>query len=151
MIKTKVDFFGGPDFFQPIRAFWKLFKLLWLAELKPTLQKSHFCFDHVNRLQIPLIGWKKASLPKKATSFLTCKPDKWMHYCTRHTSLMMNIFSVFICRLITVWRYQLFSSSLIMCIMQCYVVWVVYCTFFKVFIIYCTEYVITYIVKGSSL
>jgi len=32
MIKTKVAFFGRPAFFQPIRAFWKLFWLLWLAK-----------------------------------------------------------------------------------------------------------------------
>jgi len=45
-------FFGGPAFFQQIRAFWTLFKLLWLAGLKPAFQKSHFCFGHVNRLRV---------------------------------------------------------------------------------------------------
>jgi len=47
MIKTKVAFFGGPAFIQPIRAIWKVFKKLWLARKKRALQKSHFCFDHV--------------------------------------------------------------------------------------------------------
>jgi len=28
---NKSCFFGGPAFFQPIRAFWKPFRLLWLA------------------------------------------------------------------------------------------------------------------------
>jgi len=49
MIKTKW-LFGGLAYFQLIRAFWKLFRLLWLAGQKPALQKSHFCFDHVNKL-----------------------------------------------------------------------------------------------------
>jgi len=31
MIKIKIGFFGEPAFFQPIRAFWILFRLLWLA------------------------------------------------------------------------------------------------------------------------
>jgi len=34
MIKTKVDFFGGPAFIQPIRAIWKVFKKPWLAGKK---------------------------------------------------------------------------------------------------------------------
>jgi len=29
--QSKSDFFGEPVFFQAIRAFWKLFRLLWLA------------------------------------------------------------------------------------------------------------------------
>jgi len=29
--QNKSGFFGGPAFFHPIRAFWKLFRLLWLA------------------------------------------------------------------------------------------------------------------------
>jgi len=29
--QNKSGFFGGPTFFQPIRAFWKLIRLLWLA------------------------------------------------------------------------------------------------------------------------
>jgi len=47
MIKTKMAFFGGPAYMQPIRAIWKVFKGLWLAGKKPALQKSHLCFDHV--------------------------------------------------------------------------------------------------------
>jgi len=31
MNKTKVAFFGRPTIFQPIEAFWKLFRLFWLA------------------------------------------------------------------------------------------------------------------------
>jgi len=30
-VQSKSGFFGGPAFFQPIRALWKLFRLLWLA------------------------------------------------------------------------------------------------------------------------
>jgi len=66
VIKTKVAFlkgrlfwrvflegcFGGPAFIQPIGAIWKVFKKPWLAGKNPALQKSHFCFDHVNRLHI---------------------------------------------------------------------------------------------------
>jgi len=29
--QNKSGFFGGPAFFQPIRTFWILFKLLWLS------------------------------------------------------------------------------------------------------------------------
>jgi len=29
--QNRSGFFEGPAFFQPIRAFWKLLKLLWLA------------------------------------------------------------------------------------------------------------------------
>jgi len=47
----KSGFFGGPAFIQPIRAIIeKVFKKFWLARKKPVLQKSHICFDHVNRL-----------------------------------------------------------------------------------------------------
>jgi len=38
--------FGGPAFFQSIRAFWILFCCSdWLEKASPP--KSHFCFDHV--------------------------------------------------------------------------------------------------------
>jgi len=43
--QNKSGFFGGPTFFQPIRAFWKSF-------------------------QIALIGWIKSGPPKKATLVL---------------------------------------------------------------------------------
>jgi len=60
MIKTKVAFcragFYPPAFIQPIREIWKVFKKPWLAGKKPALQKSHFCFDPVNRLIILFFG-----------------------------------------------------------------------------------------------
>jgi len=48
--QNKSGFYGGPAFIRPIRAIWKVIKKHWLAGKRPTLQKSHFCFDHVNRL-----------------------------------------------------------------------------------------------------
>jgi len=42
--------FLRPAFFQPVRALWNLFKLVWLAGWKPALQRNHLRFDHVNRL-----------------------------------------------------------------------------------------------------
>jgi len=42
MIKTKVAIFGGPAFFQPIRAFRKLFKFLWLAKKCRPSKKAAF-------------------------------------------------------------------------------------------------------------
>jgi len=47
--QNKSGFFGGQAFIRPIRAIWKVIKKLWLARKKPTLQKSHFWFDRVNR------------------------------------------------------------------------------------------------------
>jgi len=44
--QNKSSFFGGPAFIHQIRTIWKVFKQPWLAK------KSHFCFDHVNRLSI---------------------------------------------------------------------------------------------------
>jgi len=46
---NKSGFFGGPAFFQPIRAIEKHSKAL-IGWKKPALQKSYFCFDYVNRL-----------------------------------------------------------------------------------------------------
>jgi len=48
--QNKSGFFEGRTFNQPIRAIYNLFKELRLARKKPALQKSHFCFDYVNRL-----------------------------------------------------------------------------------------------------
>jgi len=42
--QNKCGFFKGPDFIQPIRAIWKVFKKPWLAE-KPVLQKSHLIWS----------------------------------------------------------------------------------------------------------
>jgi len=50
--QNKSGFFGGLAFIQSIRAIWKVFKKLWFGWKKPALQKSHFCFDHVNRLRV---------------------------------------------------------------------------------------------------
>jgi len=71
MIKAKVAFLEGRLFSSQSKAnlcrtwnsqleqilvylfiFWKLFRLLWLAGNKPALEKSHFCFDYVNRLYL---------------------------------------------------------------------------------------------------
>jgi len=40
----KSGFFGGPDFIQPIKQFEKF------SKTSDWLEKSRFCFDHVNRL-----------------------------------------------------------------------------------------------------
>jgi len=40
--QSKSGFFGRPAFFQPIRAFRKLFRLLWLAGSEPAFQKATF-------------------------------------------------------------------------------------------------------------
>jgi len=42
MIKTKVAFFGGPAFIQPIKAIWKVFKKLLLTGKNPDLQNATF-------------------------------------------------------------------------------------------------------------
>jgi len=42
--QNKSGFFGGPVFFQPIRAIWKVFKKPWLAGKKPALQKMPLLF-----------------------------------------------------------------------------------------------------------
>jgi len=47
--QNKSGFFGRPAFFQPIRAFPIVYRSDWLNKSRPS-QKSHFCFDHVNRL-----------------------------------------------------------------------------------------------------
>jgi len=49
--QNKSGFYGGSAFIQPIRAMRKVFIKPWLARKKPALQKSHFCFDNVNRLK----------------------------------------------------------------------------------------------------
>jgi len=51
---------------------------LWLAGKKPALQKSHFCFDHVNRLYICL------NIPSS---------DIWPYFPDICESLWDNIFS----------------------------------------------------------
>jgi len=45
MIKTKVAFVED----RLLSSQSEQFKELWLVGKKPTLYKSHFCFDHVNR------------------------------------------------------------------------------------------------------
>jgi len=62
--QNKSGFFGGPVFIQPIRAIWKVFWKLWLAGKKPALQKSHFCFDHVNRIVVFDLWTELESRPK---------------------------------------------------------------------------------------
>jgi len=80
--QNKSGFFGGPAFIQPIRAIWKVFKKSWLAGKKPTLQKSYFCFDHVNRLFISRI-----------ILYYSFAEDWWYHetmHCTEKYSLTLN-------------------------------------------------------------
>jgi len=72
--QNKSGFFGGPAFIQPVRAIWKVFKRSWLAGKKPALQKSHFCFDHVNRLnRVHLRVWVRSIQPPEASSMLQQK------------------------------------------------------------------------------
>jgi len=52
MIKTKVAFLKDRLLPSQSEQSEEFFKKLWLAGKKQALQKSHFCFDHVNRLQI---------------------------------------------------------------------------------------------------
>jgi len=60
--QNKSGFFGGPAFIQPIRAGPAFIQPIrakssdWL-EKKPALQKSHFWFDHVNRLFMVLYNY----------------------------------------------------------------------------------------------
>jgi len=66
MIKTKVAFVEG----RLLRSQSDQFKKY--SKISDWLKKSHFCFNHVNRLylfsyQIALICWIKASPPKKNT------------------------------------------------------------------------------------
>jgi len=53
--------FWRPDFNPANQSNLKVFKNLWLAGKKPALQKSHFCFDHVNRLIVTCRHSKKDS------------------------------------------------------------------------------------------
>jgi len=70
--QNKSGFFGGPTFIQPIREIWKFFKKPWLVGKKPALQKSHFWFDHVNRLIIIL--WRLTHLESRnAPASICCK------------------------------------------------------------------------------
>jgi len=57
--QNKSSYFGGSAFIQPIRTIWIVFQKLWLAGKKPALQKSHFCFDHMNRLNVMLQMWRE--------------------------------------------------------------------------------------------
>jgi len=50
--QNKSGFFGGPAFFQPIRVFWKLFQIVLIGWIKAGPLKSHFCFAHVNWLNM---------------------------------------------------------------------------------------------------
>jgi len=54
MIKTKVAFLEGWLLSSKSEQSNKFSKSLALLEKNPALQKSHFCFDHVNRLLITL-------------------------------------------------------------------------------------------------
>jgi len=48
--QNKGGFFGGPAFFQPMEPFKNFSSPFGWGEKDPPLQKSHFYFDHVNRL-----------------------------------------------------------------------------------------------------
>jgi len=49
MIKAKVAFWRA-GFFPANQGSLKTFQIALIGWIKPTLQKSQFCFDHVNRL-----------------------------------------------------------------------------------------------------
>jgi len=55
MIKTKVAFLEGRLLTSRSEQSEKFSKILDWLKKKPALQKSHFCFDHVNRLNFRLI------------------------------------------------------------------------------------------------
>jgi len=48
--QNKSRFFGGPAFIQVNQSKLKSFLKALIAGKKPALQKSRFCFNHVNRL-----------------------------------------------------------------------------------------------------
>jgi len=54
MIKIKVAFLGGRLLSSQSKQSEKFSKSPDWLEKKLALQKSHFCFDHVNRLFIPI-------------------------------------------------------------------------------------------------
>jgi len=73
--QNKSTFFGGPAFIQPIRTICK----------KPALQKSHFCFDHVNRLKIcqfynPIFGCDASSGFPSQMPCLTYTSNNYMQF-----------------------------------------------------------------------
>jgi len=51
--QNKGGFFGGPAFIQPIRAIEKV----QYSKSSDWLEKSHFWFDHVNRLNVAFINF----------------------------------------------------------------------------------------------
>jgi len=51
-------FFGVPLLSSQLQQFEKFSKSPALMEKKPALQKSHFCFDHVNRLFVSEKAWQ---------------------------------------------------------------------------------------------
>jgi len=75
MIKTKVAFLEGPLLSGQSEQSEKLSKKLWLAGKRPALQISHFCFDHVNRLNISLWRsqkfWLQGRRGPKRKNFVT--------------------------------------------------------------------------------
>jgi len=54
MIKTKVAFLEGRPYPTQQKNL-KSFQKVLIGWKKPALQKSHFCFDHVNRLIMSLV------------------------------------------------------------------------------------------------
>jgi len=55
MIKTKVAFLEG-RLFLANQGFLKTLQIVLIGWIKAGHPKSHFCFDHVNRLMITSIG-----------------------------------------------------------------------------------------------
>jgi len=51
MIKTKVAVLEGRHFLAN-QGFLKTFQIVLIGWIKPGPPKSHFCFDHVNRLHV---------------------------------------------------------------------------------------------------
>jgi len=52
--QNKSGFFGRPALSSQSEQLKKYSKSFDCLEKKPALQKSHFCFDHVNRLKVNL-------------------------------------------------------------------------------------------------
>jgi len=61
MIKTKVAFLVGQPFSSQPELFDNFSDCSDWPDKKPALQKSHFCFDHVNRPAIFHLGAKQST------------------------------------------------------------------------------------------
>jgi len=62
MIKKQKWLFWSAGFFSANQGFLKTFQIVLFEWIKPALQKSHFCFDHVNKLKITVYIERDRSL-----------------------------------------------------------------------------------------